>query len=515
MRLLADAALVGVVWTTILVVLPITPTASRSLLVSLVMAGFVTVITIIALFQLGMYFVRPALPRTDEISRLALSSAIGAASLATLAAFSDRHVGATELLLGTVLVFSLRSIGRAVAQDVLRSRDSSAGTVGVVIVGVGPDARDLCQLVLDQPESQMRLLGVIGNYEVAVRTGIEKIWLGPTENLRELIGLHDAGAAIVTATGFRAQQFRELTTLLFDAGLDVHLSTGILRLNAGRITTRSLVHEPLVVLEQRRISHAARAVKRSVDVTLALAALVVAAPVMLLVALAVKLTSPGPVFFPSPRFGRNAEPFSMWKFRSMVADAEARQSEVADQNDRTGPIFKIQNDPRVTRVGRIIRETSLDELPQLFNVLKGEMSLVGPRPALPAEEAAFEGEHRKRFNVRPGITGLWQVEARSNANFSAYRRLDLHYMENWSLSLDFRIMLATAEQIVVSALMLPLRRMLGSPSVDGVNGGDSGVIVDLRTGLPPRAAEQPSVNSNGVLPDAQPAAADVEPAAAD
>jgi hypothetical protein len=136
-------------------------------------------------------------------------------------------------------------------------------------------------------------------------------------------------------------------------------------------------------------------------------------------------------------------------------------------------LFKISDDPRITRVGRFIRETSIDELPQLFNVLKGDMSLVGPRPALPEEEAAFDEELRERFKVRPGITGLWQVEARSNAAFNAYRRLDLHYVENWNIGLDIRILLATAEQIVVTLALLPLRllrRRSSAARIDGVVG---------------------------------------------
>ena len=150
----------------------------------------------------------------------------------------------------------------------------------------------------------------------------------------------------------------------------------------------------------------------------------------------------------------------MVKFRSMTKDADKLKAAMESENERSGPLFKVTKDPRVTKIGKIVRETSIDELPQLFNVLKGDMSLVGPRPALPEEDLKFDTELRKRTSVRPGITGLWQVEARSNAAFNAYRRLDLHYIENWNLWLDLRILLATAEQVAISLAFIPLRRFV-------------------------------------------------------
>jgi lipopolysaccharide/colanic/teichoic acid biosynthesis glycosyltransferase len=154
------------------------------------------------------------------------------------------------------------------------------------------------------------------------------------------------------------------------------------------------------------------------------------------------------VFFKQVRIGRHGRPFIVYKFRTMVVDAEARLKELEQENARSGPLFKMTRDPRITRVGKFLRDSSLDELPQLFNVLRGEMSLVGPRPALPSEVAQFDPELRDRLKVKSGLTGLWQVEARDNPSFDAYRRLDLYYVENWSVSLDLIILLATVEQVV-------------------------------------------------------------------
>ena len=179
------------------------------------------------------------------------------------------------------------------------------------------------------------------------------------------------------------------------------------------------------------------------------AGLILVGPVILITGLMVKATSPGPMFFTQDRVGRNGENFKMVKIRTMVVDAEDRLEELrAEANERRGPLFKMDRDPRFTPVGRILDITSINELPQLWNVLKGDMSLVGPRPALPSEVANFDPELHSRNLVRPGITGLWQVEARDNPDFSAYRRLDLHYVENWSVTFDLVIMLQTAEAML-------------------------------------------------------------------
>ena len=189
--------------------------------------------------------------------------------------------------------------------------------------------------------------------------------------------------------------------------------------------------------------------KRAFDVLVAAAMLVITSPVLLVAAILIKRTDGGPVFFRQQRVGKDDQEFGMLKFRTMVVDAEARLAEMQRDNQRSGPLFKLANDPRVTRIGNFLRRTSLDELPQLINVLKGDMSLVGPRPALRREVEAFPADLRDRHRVRPGITGLWQVEARDNPAFDAYQRLDLFYVKNWSLMLDVVILLGTAEQLLM------------------------------------------------------------------
>jgi exopolysaccharide biosynthesis polyprenyl glycosylphosphotransferase len=189
-------------------------------------------------------------------------------------------------------------------------------------------------------------------------------------------------------------------------------------------------------------------VKRVFDIGVSAVMLVALSPVLALVALAVKLTSPGPVLFRQVRSGAHDRRFTMYKFRSMVANAEAFQAALAGANEVTGPVFKIREDPRLTSIGAFLRRTSLDELPQLWNVLKGEMSLVGPRPAVPSEVAHYEPWQRRRLGMRPGLTCLWQVSGRSQVAFGRWIRLDLEYVDRWSLGLDLWILVRTIPAVL-------------------------------------------------------------------
>ena len=185
------------------------------------------------------------------------------------------------------------------------------------------------------------------------------------------------------------------------------------------------------------------AIKRGVDILLSLVLLVLLCPVFIISAIAIIVTDGNPILFRQTRVGRNGREFVMMKFRTMAIDAEQKLDGIKSDNQRTGPLFKVNNDPRVTTIGRVLRRSSIDELPQLFNVLTGSMSLVGPRPALPAEVAEFSDELRRRELVPQGLTGLWQVDGRTNPDFAKYAELDLNYVENWTLRLDLWILIRT------------------------------------------------------------------------
>ena len=450
--------------------------------------------TLLILERRGLYEGRPSVPRTDEISRVFVAVLGGAASVAVAAAFLDWHIGAWELATGAAGVFAGRTLIRGLLRSLGTELPSTIAPERVVIVGAGHEAKELAELIIDHPEARFELAGIVGNLSVAERSGLADHWIGPTGRLIELMHQHEVEGAIVTATGFRGQQFRNITKELFGSGYEVHLTTGVSRMWEGRFDVRSLAHEPLIVMSRNAPASWQNVAKRVLDIVGSCAALLMASPIMALTAAAIWLEDRGSPAYTSKRTGRKGEIFEMYKFRSMVTNADELKEEMQAQNERTGPLFKMSNDPRITKVGKLIRETSIDELPQLFNVLKGDMSLVGPRPALPEEEQAFDEELRERFRVKPGITGLWQVEARSNAAFNAYRRLDLHYVENWNIGLDMRILLATAEQVIVTFALMPLRlvRRRSSSAVDGISGAntttdaqqpaqsDNNVVIDLR-----------------------------------
>jgi len=200
---------------------------------------------------------------------------------------------------------------------------------------------------------------------------------------------------------------------------------------------------PTIPLHQRDFPKGAFVIKRVMDVLLSTLALAVAAPFMALIALMIRLDSDGPVFYRAARIGRKGRTFTCYKFRTMVRNADKLQEELVNQNERDGILFKISNDPRITRVGARLRKYSLDELPQFFNVLIGDMSLVGPRPPLASEVKRYDLAHLRRLDVLPGMTGLWQVEARQDPSFDSYISLDTAYVENWNLTLDLRILART------------------------------------------------------------------------
>jgi exopolysaccharide biosynthesis polyprenyl glycosylphosphotransferase len=208
-----------------------------------------------------------------------------------------------------------------------------------------------------------------------------------------------------------------------------------------------LGHFPVVSLHRRHGKLVARLLKRIWDVTSSAALLVILSPTLLAISVMIKLDSPGPVFYKSKRIGKKGRNFSCFKFRTMVVNADKLRSSLSTYNERSGPLFKIRNDPRVTRVGRYLRKFSLDELPQLLNVIKGDMSLVGPRPPIASEVELYELEHLRRLEVLPGLTGLWQVRARQDPSFDRYVALDIAYVETWSFWLDLKILAQTAEAV--------------------------------------------------------------------
>ncbi len=255
---------------------------------------------------------------------------------------------------------------------------------------------------------------------------------------------------VLVAPGSRltGDRLRELCWALHDAGLDVALTPGLVETSVKRLTAASVAGLTVLRVEPPLGGGAQSALKAAVDRCGAALGLLALSPLLLLLVLLIRLDSPGPAFYRQARVGRDQETFTMWKFRSMVTDADVRKDDLAARNECDGLMFKMRRDPRVTRVGRFLRRTSLDELPQLLNVLRGDMSLVGPRPPLPEEVAAYDATALRRLRVKPGMTGLWQVSGRSDLSWDETIQLDLHYVDNWSFSSDLDVMSRTLRAVV-------------------------------------------------------------------
>jgi len=275
--------------------------------------------------------------------------------------------------------------------------------------------------------------------------------LGSVSDTVAVIEQHDIATVIFAEGSFSSPvDFRRMAWELEEHDIHMVVVPALTEVSAQRLDVRPVAGMPLVDVDRPQAVEAARWVKRTADVIGSAFLLLLASPVLAAVALAVRLEDGGPILFRQTRVGLKGAVFDCLKFRSMAPDAEARLAALAAQNEGSGPLFKMTHDPRITRVGRFIRRFSLDELPQLWNALRGDMSLVGPRPALPTEVAQYDPDTRRRLDVRPGLTGLWQVSGRSNLSWEDTVRLDLYYVDNWSMVQDLMILARTAKAVVGS-----------------------------------------------------------------
>ncbi|WP_206831078.1 sugar transferase [Alicyclobacillus fructus] len=314
-----------------------------------------------------------------------------------------------------------------------------------VIIGEGPMVMQYLDALERSPGQGIRVIGFVGSGRGEPPAGLP--YFGDVGAIREILAAHPADGAVL-ALPLRHPELERVISACREQGMTVELIAD------GWLT---LVERGMVVdgggvprLYIPGIPHSSVAVlcKRVTDVVVSAIGLLILSPLFGLIAIAIKLDDGGPVFFSQERVGLRGRIFRIHKFRSMVVDAEARKQELLAMNEMSGPVFKMRNDPRVTRVGRFLRKTSLDELPQLWNVLKGEMSLVGPRPPLPNEVVEYDHAYRKRLSVKPGLTCLWQVRGRNNIDFDEWMQLDMDYIDNWSYLNDWKIILQTIPAVI-------------------------------------------------------------------
>ncbi len=435
----------------------------------LVVMAFCVIAGLWALRSQGLYLSRVSAVRVVEITRTARAVALLAGIVLLgdrVSHYTDWHV--RETIVASTFSFVLLCIVRSVYRAWLaNARERGLHCRRIVIIGTDEEAVRLIKLFQTHLDLGLRVVGIIGDKDEAVQRGLEDLWLGDVDHAETLLDIPGLSGVVTSTSGMSSTRLNGLIRDLHHSGLHIHLATGISGIAVRRLRSVPLAHEPLLYVEAPSLAKGQLVVKRCFDIVVSSLILIVLSPLFLAVAIAIKLDDGSPILFSQSRVGRGGRIFGVLKFRSMMVDAESKLAELGAGNERQGPLFKMENDPRVTRVGRFLRDSSLDELPQLWNVLRGQMSLVGPRPALPAEVVNFSTELRMREQVMPGITGLWQVEARDNPSFEAYRRLDLFYVENWSITLDLMILIGTVEQVLVRMLKsLRTHRTSVAQSVD-------------------------------------------------
>jgi exopolysaccharide biosynthesis polyprenyl glycosylphosphotransferase len=351
-------------------------------------------------------------------------------------------------------LFALSVNRRLARMYVAAQRRRGRFMTAVLAVGEPISATVLAQSLTRRPSDGYTVVGIcspgVPRLENIVVPGLGSVRVFPYEgDIRHAIAASQADTvALTSAAELGPEGIRDLSWQLEKLGVDLVVSPGIVDVAGPRLTVRPVADLPLIHVDKPQYQGAKRFQKRAFDVCFSLLALLAASPVMIVAAVAVKVTSRGPVFYRAERIGLDSVPFRMIKFRTMVVDADRRLAEVAELNDSAGGVlFKIRRDPRVTRAGRHLRRYSIDELPQFINVLLGEMSVVGPRPPLRSEVETYDHRVRRRLLVRPGITGLWQVSGRSDLAWEDSVRLDLSYVENWSMLSDLAIAAKTVGAI--------------------------------------------------------------------
>jgi len=378
----------------------------------------------------GVYS-EPGLRPLHQILRL--SKAIGFAWLIMLAVQffvsqdqTNRLIVLFTLVINYLLLVSYRIIlFKVTKKGVLEVRH-------VAVVGVGATAMEVARSIENHRAWGLKLVGVFNQEEV-----------------REILESGGIDELILLAERDSLDEFTQIFLMCEELGVTARVILNFFPHSIARMELHQFDGFPLLSFSTTPTNEALLLIRRILDVVLAVVLLVVTFPVSLITALFIKLTSPGPVLFKQERCGLNGRLFVMYKFRSMIDNAEQLRFELEALNEMDGPVFKSSRDPRITLIGKIIRRFSIDELPQLYNVLRGDMSLVGPRPPLPQEVARYVRWQRRRLSMKPGITCLWQISGRNGVSFDDWMKLDLTYIDNWSLLLDLKILLKTVPVVLL------------------------------------------------------------------
>lgn len=407
----------------------------------LVLMTVAIAVFLMAFASQGLYTTRRVTRPSNEVARQFVGCTVGAAGLWIAAFLFKYDISRAWALAVPTLVLLLVVAQRQVLDWTLwRVRGRGHLLRRVVLIGDNAEARSIAEVLADDTGLGYRVVGIVAAPQHDDPGALDAL----VDELRRF----GAEAVIVVVSAVDHQMTTRLIRRLNDADVHIEVSSNLRDIAAERLTVDRLGRLPVIHIRPTVHRGWRAAAKRSFDLVVAGIALMLLVPLLAVVALAIKIDSRGPVIFRQQRVGRHFAAFDVFKFRTMCSDAEQRRADLEALNEADGPLFKIAADPRVTRFGRILRATSIDELPQLFNVLRGEMSLVGPRPALFSETEQWSPELFERLRVRPGITGMWQVSGRSDTSFVEYSRLDLYYVDNWTLATDLSILMRTIPAVV-------------------------------------------------------------------
>ena len=407
----------------------------------------ITAVWVVIFALLGLYNLRSTRRGLREFSRIFAGITIG--TLVVIAVifflridFFSRFIILFGFAAGLVLVTLARTLVRVAQRSFFRY---GIGVRRAVVIGTDRTA----QILGRELTRQQRGYVILGYLKTgAKKAGNLRPLLGNVRDLPKILARLQPDELIDADPSLSTKQKLEFLDQAEDAHVDFRFASDSAELVASRVQVAAVAGIPLMTVQRTPLEGWGRITKRTTDIAGSLAALVFVTLAFPFIALAIKSGSRGPVLFKQRRVGKEGREFTSYKFRTMVDDAEKQLKGLRKKNEASGPVFKIKNDPRITKVGRFLRKTSLDEVPQFWNVLKGDMSLVGPRPPLPSEVKQYDRTERRRLTVKPGITGPWQVSGRSDVSFDEWVKLDLYYIQNWSLLLDLTILLKTVAAVL-------------------------------------------------------------------
>jgi exopolysaccharide biosynthesis polyprenyl glycosylphosphotransferase len=411
-----------------------------------------TCTVLLAIFKLeGLYDQPRGSSWLDAVYKIATSTVLGFVVI-SFAAFYLRPLVYSRLLLAyaAAMIALGLSAARLIEQGIVHAlRRRGIGVENVLIVGAGEVGRAIIRNLLARPDLGYCIVGFVDDDPERLQPIGRFQPLGPVGRLRDILESRPIDVVIVSLPWRSHRLVMQVIDECEHAGVQVRVVPDLFQISLGRIDVESLNGIPLLGVREPAIRGWQHTVKRGLDVVLSGLALIVLIPLVAILAVLIRVESPGGLLYRQERVGRGGRTFMLYKLRSMRDGADQLRSDLQTLNEASGPLFKIRDDPRLTRLGRWMRRLSLDEIPQLWNVLRGEMSLVGPRPPLPSEVDDYEAWHLRRLEIAPGMTGLWQVSGRSDLTFDEMVMLDLFYAENWSVWLDLKILLRTVPTVLL------------------------------------------------------------------